>query len=71
MALGFPEFEAEHFEDQLHRRGALIYISCAEVAKTNWAIQLLQHTGAKETATLDRDRDKDDKDRKLMSGAAA
>jgi hypothetical protein len=68
VALGFPEFEAERFEGQLHRRGALIYISCAEAAKTNWAIQLLQHTGAKETATLDLDKDKD---RKLMSEAAA
>jgi len=77
MALGFPAFEAERFEDQLHRRGALIYISCTEAAKTNWAIQLLQHTGAKETAMLDKDKDRDDKDRdkdkdrKLMSGAAA
>jgi hypothetical protein len=69
MALGFPQFEAERFEDQLHRRGALIYISCAEAAKTNWAIQLLRHTGAKEAAALD-DNDKD-RDRELMSEAAA
>ncbi|MGA7286550.1 MAG: hypothetical protein WBX02_00530 [Terriglobales bacterium] len=68
VALGFPEFEAERFEDHLHHRGALIYISCAEAAETNWAMQLLQHTGAKETATLDQDKDKG---RKLMSEAAA
>lgn len=71
VALGFSEFEAERFEDHLHRRGALIYLSCDEAAKSNWAIQLLQRTGAKETATLDRNQDLDDKDRKLMSEAAA
>lgn len=62
VALGFPEFEAERFEDQLHRRGALIYVSCAEAAETNWAIQLLESTGARETATVQRE---------LMSEAAA
>ncbi|HSZ64102.1 MAG TPA: hypothetical protein VK828_20055 [Terriglobales bacterium] len=72
LALGFSEFEAERFEGQLHRRGALVYVSCAEVARTNWAIQLLQRTGAKESATLDKNLDKNsDKDRKLMSEAAA
>jgi hypothetical protein len=70
MALGFSDLEAERFEDQLYRRGALIYVSCAEVAKTNWAVQLLQRTGAKETATLEKDKDKH-KDRKLVSEAAA
>lgn len=70
MALGFSEFEAERFEDHLSRRGALIYVSCAEVAKTNWAIQLLQRTGAEETATLEKDKTKN-KDRKLVSEAAA
>lgn len=70
VTLGFPEFEAERLEDQLHRRGALIYVSCAEAAKTNWAIQLLQGTGARETATLDLDGDNGDKRKKLMSGAA-
>jgi hypothetical protein len=66
VALGFSEFEAGRFEHQLHRRGALIYVSCAEDARSNWAIQLLQRTGARETATLDGD-----KGRELMSGAAA
>jgi hypothetical protein len=68
VALGFSEFDAERFEDQLHRCGALIYVSCVEAARTNWAVQLLQSTGAKETATLDEHKDKD---RELMSGAAA
>ena len=68
VALGFPEFDAERFEGHLHRRGALIYVSCAEAAKTNWAIQLLQRTGARETATLDLDKYKG---KKLMSEAAA
>jgi hypothetical protein len=68
VALGFPQFEAERFEDHLHRRGAMIYISCHEEARSNWAIQLLQRTGAQKTATLHGDKDKD---RKLMSEAAA
>jgi hypothetical protein len=55
VVLGFPEFEAERFEDQLHHCGALIYVSCLESAKTNWAIELLQRTGAIEAATLERE----------------
>lgn len=75
VALGFPEFAAERFEDQLHRRGALVYVSCAEAASSNWAIQLLQRTGARETATLDNAATLDNYDevidRKLLSKAAA
>jgi hypothetical protein len=66
VALGFAESEAGRFEDQLHRRGALIYVSCAEGAVTNWATQLLQRTGASEIGTLDKARK-----RELMSEAAA
>jgi hypothetical protein len=51
-ALGFPENEAERFEDQLRDDGVLIYVSCPESAKTNWAVELLQRTGAREAATL-------------------
>jgi hypothetical protein len=52
-ALGFRDDEAERFEDQLRQEGVLIYLSCSETAKTNWAIELLQRTGAREAATLD------------------
>jgi len=54
-ALGLPEDEAERFENQLHHCGALIYMSCPESAKANRAIELLQRTGAREAATLERE----------------
>jgi len=53
MALGFPPYEAERFEHQLHEVGVLVYVYCPASAKANWAIELLQRTGARETATLE------------------
>lgn len=52
MGLGFSEEEAERFEDQLVDLGVLVYVSCAEGAKTVWAREVLRHTGAHEAATL-------------------
>lgn len=53
VGLGFSELEAEKFEDQLARLGVLVYVSCAENAKTLWAREVLRHTGARETNTLE------------------
>jgi hypothetical protein len=53
VGLGFSEEEAERFEDQLGDLGALVYVSCAEGAKTLWAREVLRHTGAQEAATLE------------------
>jgi hypothetical protein len=53
VGLGFSEEEAEGFEDQLGDLGALVYVSCAEGAKTHWAREVLRHTGAQEAATLE------------------
>jgi len=53
VGLGFSEPEAARFEDQLGRLGVLVYVSCAESAKTLWAREVLRHTGARETATLE------------------
>ena len=53
VGLGFSEPEAARFEDQLGRLGVLVYVSCAENAKTLWAREVLRHTGARETATLE------------------
>jgi len=53
VGLGFSEADAERFEDQLDGLGVLVYISCAEVAKTLWAREVLRHTGAHEAATLE------------------
>jgi hypothetical protein len=54
VGLGFSEEEAERFEDQLGDLGVLVYVSCAEEAKTVWAREVLRHTGAQEAATLDQ-----------------
>jgi hypothetical protein len=51
--LGFTEEEAERYEDRLDQLGVLVYISCADVAKTHWAREVLRHTGAQEAATLE------------------
>jgi hypothetical protein len=53
VGLGLTEREAERYEDQLDRLGVLVYISCTNGAKTDWAREVLRHTGAKEAATLE------------------
>ena|SRR5271155_1678893 len=52
VGLGLSEDEAQRSEDQLRHLGALVYVSCKESAKTLWAKEVLRHTGACETATL-------------------
>ncbi|HVI08268.1 MAG TPA: hypothetical protein VND65_08230 [Candidatus Binatia bacterium] len=54
VGLGFSAEDAERFEDELDRLGVLVYVSCAENAKTLWAKEVLRHTGALETATLNQ-----------------
>jgi uncharacterized membrane protein len=53
VGLGFSEEEAEGFEDKLGSLGVLVYVACAEGAKTLWAREVLWHTGAQEAATLE------------------
>jgi hypothetical protein len=53
VGLGFSEAEAERFEDRLGDLGVLVYVSCAEGAKTLWAREVMRHTGAQEAATLE------------------
>lgn len=52
LSLGFSVEAAERFEDQLDHLGILVYVSCAEDARTLWAREVLRHTGAQEAATL-------------------
>jgi len=52
VGLGFSRQDAERFERQLHRLGILVYVACAEKAKTHWAREVLRHTGAQEAALL-------------------
>jgi len=54
VGLGFSQEEAERFEDQLSNLGVLVYVACAEGAKTLWAREVLRHSGAQEAATLER-----------------
>jgi hypothetical protein len=54
VGLGFSDDEAKRFEDQLGTSGVLVYVSCAESAKTLWAREVLRHTGAREAATLEQ-----------------
>jgi len=53
VSLGFSEHDAERFEEQIGSRGVLVYVACDQGAKTLWAREVLRHTGARETATLD------------------
>jgi hypothetical protein len=53
VGLGFPEHEAERFETRLRDVGVLVYVSCRENAKTEWALELLRGTGAEEAGTLE------------------
>jgi len=53
VGLGFSQEEAERFEDQVSNLGVLVYVACAEGAKTLWAREVLRHTGAQEAATLE------------------
>jgi hypothetical protein len=51
--LGFSDDQADRYESQLRKVGVLVYVSCPEKARTAWACEILRHTGARETATLD------------------
>jgi hypothetical protein len=53
VGLGFSEEDAERFEDKLSDLGVLVYVACAEGAKTLWAREVMRHTGAQEAATLE------------------
>jgi hypothetical protein len=53
VGLGFSEKEAQRFEDQIGNLAVLVYVSCAEGARTLWAREVLRHTGAQEAATLE------------------
>lgn len=52
VCLGFPQRDAERFEGQVREAGMLLYVSCPEVARTEWALELLRSTGAEEAGLL-------------------
>jgi len=51
--LGFSTPEAKRLGHQLSDVGALVYVSCPESAKAEWATELLRRTGANEAASLE------------------
>ena len=52
LGLGFSQDEAKRLGHQLCDVGALVYVSCKESAKADWAIELLRRAGAREAASL-------------------
>lgn len=70
VGLGFAEDEAEKFESRLRQLGVLVYVSCTETAKTLWAREVLQHTGAQDVATLSEPGWNEDSLDESMSAAA-
>ena len=52
VSLGFSEMDAERYENLLRDMGILLYVSCPETARTDWARELLSRTGAEEASTL-------------------
>jgi hypothetical protein len=52
--LGFPDEDAERFEEKLRRAGFLVYVASPEIARVRWAVELLRGTGANETAALEK-----------------
>jgi hypothetical protein len=71
VGLGLSEDEAQRYEDQLRHLGALVYVSCKESAKTLWAQEVLRHTGACETATLQENMEMTTTMTMTMSAAAS
>jgi hypothetical protein len=52
LGLGFSTDEAKRLGHELCDVGALVYVSCKEGAKADWAIELLRRAGAKEASSL-------------------
>jgi len=52
LGLGFSTDEAKRLGHQLCDVGALVYVSCKEGTKADWAIELLRRAGAKEASSL-------------------
>lgn len=59
VGLGFSEQEAARFEERLVDLGVLVYVSCAEGAKTLRARDVLRNTGADEAATLEENAEEE------------
>jgi hypothetical protein len=54
--LGFSANEAQRLDRALGDAGALVYVSCAEGKRAQWALELLRSMGAREVASLEGNR---------------
>ena len=54
MGLGFSENDANRVGNYLSGVGTLVYVSCQESARADWAIEVLRRTGPLEAASLGR-----------------
>jgi hypothetical protein len=52
LGLGFSTEDAKRLGHQLCDVGALVYVSCKEGAKADWATELLRRAGAKEASSV-------------------
>lgn len=52
--LGFSADEARRLHRSLEDAGVLVYVSCPESAKRQWALELLRNMGAREVASLEQ-----------------
>src|SRR5579863_274056 len=52
VGLGFSEYDADRFENQLRDVGVLVYVACPEKKNAAWAVEVLRQTGAHEPALL-------------------
>jgi hypothetical protein len=55
MDLGFSAEDAGRLEDELSDGGVLVYVACHEAAHAEWAEEMLQRIGARESAALHLD----------------
>jgi hypothetical protein len=55
--LGLPDADAVRFEAQLQQAGFLVYVGSLQIARVQWALELLRITGAEESAVLEREAD--------------
>ena len=53
VGLGFSEYDAVRFEQDLRETGALVYVSCPGSGKIKRAVEVLRRTGANETDALE------------------
>ncbi|HUO15531.1 MAG TPA: hypothetical protein VMX38_11140 [Verrucomicrobiae bacterium] len=55
VSLGFSDTDARRCEQRVRESGALLYVSCASQAQSQWALELMRSMGAEEAGLLGRE----------------